>query len=208
MTQTSYHRLAMLFLHGWHWGKGTPPPHARVSVHLPDIVNTTFPGQEGSCGELPGLSSWINLLCPRSLCAQLPGRLLSSHLRSQPFLSLLGACTPIIPSALSSLHLTSNGISPLFYTTLSSNYFSPPNAEQLLGQGLPCPHQSSRLRIHCVRAVGDLGVELGVPKQAGAVLKPCVCRSRVPFFVSTAQLHHGSTQNRTGDFTCWNSWSH
>ena len=99
-------------------------------------------------------------------------------------------------------------VSALYSHYFSSNNFFVPNARQLLGQCLKWPYQSSRFWIHCVWAVGDLGAKFWILWQRDAILKPCIFRSWVAFFVLTSQLYHSSTQSRIGHFTWWNCRSH
>lgn len=208
MTQTSDQRLAILFLHDWHWGKGASsqcqsfcasPWHCKCYLSRP--------------GRQPAWTTW-------------------SVITIQPALSRVIVCSaprwPIVfPSPVPALSLPSLGMDPhlpirpllsplnqqwhqpsILHHFTFQLFLSPPNADQLWGQGLQCPHQSSRFRVHGVGAVGDVGVESGVPQQAGAILKPRVRRRWIPFFVLTSQFHHGPAQDRTGDVTCGNPWSH
>lgn len=146
-------------------GVRAPPTPVRNVGAFPwhckhEAARTALPGQEGTAVSylLRGHESdplSFHHCADRTLCAQLPGSLCGPPAAcSSPFPTSL-RMRPHVPAALASLHLTSSGIN-LLYNFSSINSF-PPNPEQLQGQGLPCPHQSSRFCIHCVRAVGSLG---------------------------------------------------
>lgn len=164
MTQISYHRLAILFLHGWHWGKGPPPPPRQSFCPSPWHCKRYLsrPGRQPEWTTWsvimiqPALSQVTVCSAPRSsivLPSPVPARSLPS-LGMYPHLSFRPLLSP----------LNKLGYQPSILHHFKFQLFlSPPNAEQLLGQGLQCPHQSSRFRIHCVWAVGNLGVEFGIP---------------------------------------------
>lgn len=187
-------------------------------MHFPDIENMRRPLLPLQAREAAVVScllrrhesdllSFSHCAC-RPLCAQRPCSLCGPPAACSSPLPHFSEHAPPLSCCPRLSPLNKQWYQPSILYHFSSNNFFPPNAEQLLGQGLRCPHQSSRFCIHRVRAVGALGVKFWTPQQTDAILKPRVFRGWIRLSVLTSQLHHGSAQGRAGYFTGWNSWSH